>query len=414
MPKDGGRGYAGLAEYFGAAIDSLLANKLRSFLTLLGIIIGIAAIIAVISLIQGLDNYWRERVSNFGPNTFVITQFPITTNLDKLAEMLRRNPEVRAEDAEAIRQRCSACEAIGVESHKPARVRYGGQTVEQVDLSGITPNIIEIEPYDVESGRNILEWEYEHSQFVTFIGWEIADRLFGNSDPVGKSIQIEDHWYRVVGVAKKRGTVFGFSRDNFVKVPLSTFQKIYGSRRTVNISIKAKPNRLERAQDEARLVMRARRKLSYDEEDNFGIVTSEGVNQLFNDLTRVIFSVSLFVVGISLVVGGIVVMNIMLVSVVERTREIGIRKAVGARQRDVINQFLVESVVLCLAGGALGVGFAYALSWLIGALTSFPSSFPLWAPALAFALCTIIGLFFGIYPARRAGQLDPIQALRAE
>jgi len=407
-------GHAGFLEYFGVAIDSLRANKLRSFLTLLGIIIGITSIIAVISIIQGLDRYWKEKVSNFGPNTFVITQFPITTNIDKFFEMIRRNPEVHSDAADTVRRFCTACEAVGVETHKQMSVRYARQSLEEVDMSGITPNIIDIEGYGVESGRALQDWDEEHSRFVAFIGADIAEKLFSGADPLGKNIQIGDHTYAVVGVAEKKGTVFGFSRDNFAKVPLSTFQKIYGARRTVNISIKGRAGLMEQAQDQARLAMRTLHRLGYHEEDDFGMITSEGVNELFNNLTSVIFSVSLFVVGISLVVGGIVIMNIMLVSVVERTKEIGIRKAVGARQQDVVNQFLVESVVLCCAGGVGGIAFAWCISWLLARFTPLPSSFPFWAPVVALTLSTIIGVFFGIYPARRAGRLDPIEALRAE
>jgi putative ABC transport system permease protein len=407
-------GQAGFFEYAGVAIDSLRANKLRSFLTLLGIIIGITSIISVISIIQGLDKYWKEKVSNFGPNTFVITQFPITTDFDKFIDMLRRNPDIHADQAEAVRRYCTSCEEIGIETHKSVRVRYERQSLEQIDLAGITPNILNIEPYGVETGRLILDWEEQHSRFVTFVGWEIADKLFPGIDPIGKRIQLEDHWYTVIGVAEKKGSVFGFSQDNFVKIPLSTFQKIYGARRTVNISIKAREGQMQQAQDQARLIMRSQHRLNYHEEDDFGLITSEGVNELFNNLTRIIFSVSLFVVGISLVVGGIVIMNIMLVSVVERTKEIGIRKAVGARQQDVVNQFLVESVVLCCAGALGGIILAFGVSWLLATFTPLPSSFPVWAPLLAFILSTVIGVFFGIYPARRAGKLDPIEALRSE
>ncbi|MFP5263858.1 MAG: ABC transporter permease [Blastocatellia bacterium] len=409
-----GRGHAGFLDYAGVAVDSLRANKLRSFLTLFGIIIGITSIISVISIIQGLDHYWKAKVSNFGPNTFVITQYPITTDLDKLYEMIRRNPEVHSEEADLIRRSCAACEEVGVETHKQVVVRYGKQSLESIDMSGITPNILDIEPYDVSAGRVIQEWEEEHSRFVTYVGWDIAEKLFPTVDPIGKSIQIDDHWYTIVGVADKKGSVFGFSRDNFVKTPLSTFQKIYGSRRTVNISIKARAGQMQLAQDQARLSMRTQHHLNYHEDDDFGTITSEGVNELFNNLTGIIFSVSLFVVGISLVVGGIVIMNIMLVSVVERTKEIGIRKAVGARQQDVVKQFLIESVVLCCAGGAGGIILAFAISWLISRYTPLPSSFPLWAPLVAITLSTVIGIFFGIYPARRAGRLDPIEALRSE
>jgi putative ABC transport system permease protein len=190
-------------------------------------------------------------------------------------------------------------------------------------------------------GRVLLDWEDIHSRFVAFVGYEVAEKLFPSIDPVGKTIQVDGHTYTIIGVAEKKGTVLGFSRDNFIKIPLSTYHKIYGARRTVNISIRAREGEMVQAQDQARLVMRTRHKLDYKEEDDFGLITSEGVNDLFNSLTGIIFSVSIFVVGISLVVGGIVIMNIMLVSVVERTKEIGIRKAVGARQQDVVKQFLV-------------------------------------------------------------------------
>jgi putative ABC transport system permease protein len=407
-------GHAGFLDYAGVAIDSLRANKLRSFLTLLGIIIGITSIISVISIIQGLDQYWKQKVSNFGPNTFVITQFPITTNLDKFFEMIRRNPDVHADAADAIRRACTACELVGVEVHKQVDVRNGRQSLDDIDMSGITPNILDIEGYGVDAGRPLQDWDEEHSRFVTFIGADVAEKVFLGVDPVGKSLQIDDHSYTVAGVAEKKGSVFGFSRDNFAKIPLSTFQKIYGSRRTVNISIRGLEGQMQQAQDQSRLVMRTLHHLEYHEDDNFGLITSEGVNELFDKLTATIFSVSLFVVGISLVVGGIVIMNIMLVSVVERTKEIGIRKAVGARQQDVVNQFMVESVVLCCAGGVGGIIFAWCISWMLARFTPLPSSFPLWAPVVALTLSTIIGVFFGIYPARRAGKLDPIEALRTE
>jgi putative ABC transport system permease protein len=408
------QGHAGFLDYVGVALDSLRANKLRSFLTLLGITIGITSIIAVISLIQGMDRYWKTKVSNFGPNTFVVTQYPIITNFDKFLEAVRRNPEVHAADAERLRRFCTACEEVGVETHRSVRVHFGRQSLDTIDLGGMTPNILDIEGKKVETGRGFLEWEDEHSRPVTIIGADVADKLFPSLDPIGKEVQIDDKWYTVVGIGERRGSVFGFSQDNYVKVPLTTYEKNYGTRRTVNISVKAREGEMQQAEDQVRLAMRTLHKLDYHDDDDFGIITSEGVNQLFATLTSTIFTVSLFVVGISLVVGGIVIMNIMLVSVVERTKEIGIRKAVGARQQDVVNQFLVESVVLCCAGGLAGVLIAAVISWLMATFTPMPSSFPLWAPLVAFALCTVIGVFFGIYPARRAGRLDPIEALRSE
>jgi putative ABC transport system permease protein len=407
-------GYAGFYEYAGIAIDSLRANKLRSFLTLLGIIIGITSIISVISIIEGLDKYWKEKVANFGPNTFVIVQFPIVTDPDEYFKMLKRNPELHNSEAEAVRRYCDACEAVGFETHKQVTLKANGQSIDNVDVGGITPNIMDIEGNQTEIGRNLLDWENEHSRFSAYIGWEIAEKLFPGVDPIGKTLQIDDHQYTVIGIGEKKGSVFGQSRDNYAKIPISTFQKIYGSRRTVNISIRAKEGQMQQAQDQARMAVRNHHGLSYHEADDFGLITSEGVNQLFDNLTQVIFSVALFVVGISLVVGGIVIMNIMLVSVVERTKEIGIRKAIGARQQDIVIQFLVESVVLCSVGGAIGVTIAFGFSWLIATFTPLPAAFPLWAPVVAIGLSAVIGVFFGVYPARRAGALDPIEALRAE
>src|SRR2546423_2820053 len=279
------RGYAGFLEYAAVALDSLRANKLRSFLTLLGITIGITSIISVISLIQGMDQYWKTKVSNFGPNTFVVTQYPIITNFDKFIEAVRRNPEVHAADAERLRRACTACEAIGVETHRNVRVHYGKQSIDTIELGVMTPNIFDIEGKKVDAGRNFIEWEDEHSRTVTVIGADIADKLFPGLDPIGKEVQIDDKWYMVVGIGERRGSVFGFSQDNYVKVPLSTYPKNYGARRTVNISVKAREGEMQEAEDQVRLTMRTLHKLDYHEDDDFGVITAEGVNQLFAMLT---------------------------------------------------------------------------------------------------------------------------------
>jgi putative ABC transport system permease protein len=299
--------------------------------------------------------------------------------------------------------------------HTSRKVTRGANEVEDVDIGGVDPGIVEIEPYEVDQGRNVNDDENARAAAVCFIGQDIVANLFGTIDPIGKSMRIDGREFTVIGTAKKKGSVFGQSRDNFVKIPYGTFARMFGSRRSVNISVKAAAGvPLQDSMDQCRVVLRARHHLRYGDEDDFGIVTAEGVNDLWKNLTATIFLVATFVVGISLVVGGIVIMNIMLVSVIERTREIGVRKAIGARERDIRLQFLVESVTLSCVGGAIGVAAALALSWLIRTYSPLPASFPLWAPLLSFGICVAIGIFFGLQPARKAARLNPIEALRTE
>jgi putative ABC transport system permease protein len=397
------------------ALGAIRANLLRSFLTLLGIIIGITAIISVIAIINGLNLYVAENLSNFGPGVFVISKFGIISNHEKFLDALRRNRDLKETDARAIERSCDLAERVAVEVHSTQDLKRGAAEVKDVDIGGIDPAIVEIEPYDVEGGRNLSEDENARAATVCFIGHDIVENLFGTIDPIGKRMRIRNTEFEVVGTAKKRGSVFGFSRDNFVKIPFATFCKMLGSHRSVNISVKAAAGApLEDVMDQARVVLRSRHHLRWADDDDFGIVSAEGVNDLWQSLTQTIFLVAIFVVGISLVVGGIVIMNIMLVSVIERTREIGVRKAIGARQRDIRLQFLIESVTLSCVGGAVGVSAAFTLSWLLRTFTPLPARFPLWAPVLAFGICAIIGVFFGVHPARKAARLDPIDALRAE
>ena len=403
------------AEGVRIALGAIRANVLRSFLTLLGIIIGIGAIISVIAIINGLNIYVRDNLSNFGPGVFVVQRIGLITNEEEFISALRRNKKLKPEDARALERNCKLAEAVAMEVHTDQDVRRGAEQVFDVDIGGIEPEIIAIEPYDVAEGRVISEEENARAAAVCFIGHDIAVNLFGPIDPVGKTLRIRDREFEVVGTARQKGSVFGFSRDKYVKIPFTTLRKVFGSHRSVNISVKAAEGvPMEDAMDEARAVLRARHHLAYDEPDDFGFLTSEGINDLWRDLTQTIFLVAIFVVGISLVVGGIVIMNIMLVSVIERTREIGVRKAVGARQRDIVLQFLVESVTLSCVGGAIGVAGAYGLTWAIRTFSPLPAAFPLWAPLLAFGICTVIGVFFGLQPARKAARLDPIEALRTE
>jgi putative ABC transport system permease protein len=397
------------------ALDAIRANLLRSFLTLLGIIIGTTAIIAVIAVINGLNLYVAENLSNFGPGVYVMTKFGIITSHEDFLEALRRNRDLEVQDARAIAAACDLVERTAVEVHTSRTLRRGKEEVQDVDVGGIDPAIVDIEPYEVDQGRNIDDAENDRSAHVCFIGQDIVDNLFGTLDPIGKTLRIENQKFEVVGTAKKKGSVFGFSRDNFVKIPFNTFRKVFGGHRSVNISVKGVEGvPLSESIDQARAVLRARHHLRYGDEDDFGIVTADGVNELWRNLTATIFMVAVFVVGISLVVGGIVIMNIMLVSVIERTREIGVRKAIGARNKDIRLQFLVESVTLSCLGGGVGILTAATLSWLLRTQTPLPARFPLWAPLLAFGISVVIGVFFGLQPARKAARLDPIEALRVE
>jgi len=397
------------------ALESIWANRLRSFLTLLGVIIGIAAIIATAAVINGLNLYVSEKLSNLGKGVFVVQRIGLITNQKEFLEAIRRNKKLRPADARAIEERCPLAEVVAMEVHGQADLKRGDFEIRDTDIGGVTPQILAIEPYEVELGRTFTQDEEDRAAPVAFLGSDVQDNLFPGIDPVGKQLRIRGAMLEVVGTAVKKGAFLGMSQDNYVKIPFSLHRKLWGSSRSINISVKAADaDHMEQTIDEVRAVLRARHHVRPGDDDDFAFMTAEGINDLWRSLTQTIFTVALFVVGISLVVGGIVIMNIMLVSVIERTREIGVRKAVGARQRDIVQQFLIEAVLLSCLGGAIGVAIAGAASALLAAYTPLPARFPAWAPFTAFVICTAIGIFFGIHPARRAARLDPIEALRAE
>jgi putative ABC transport system permease protein len=397
------------------ALESIWVNRLRSCLTLLGVIIGIAAIVATAAVIHGLNRYVSEKLSNLGKGVFVVQRFGIITNRQDFLDAARRNRRLVPTDARVVAERVPSAAVVAWEVHATVDLKRDEHEIQGTDIGGITPAILEIEPYEVAEGRVLMQHEEDHAAPVVFLGHDVAERLFPNSDPIGKQLRVGGAALTVVGTAAKKGSFLGFSQDNYAKIPFSLHRKLFGSARSINISVKsADAARMAETMDEVRAVMRARHHLRPAEPDDFGLLTAEGINDLWRNLTETIFRVALFVVGISLVVGGIVIMNIMLVAVVERTREIGVRKAVGASQRDIVQQFLVEAVLLSCVGGAIGVAIAYAASGLLAAWTPLPAEFPAWAPGVAFVVCTAIGVFFGIHPARRAARLDPIDALRAE
>jgi putative ABC transport system permease protein len=409
-------------EAVGIALASLRAHKLRSFLTVLGILIGVSSVIAVVAVTEGLDRYIAERVLELGSKSFAVQQMPdIITSHDQFVEMMKRK-RVTLEDVDAVRERCGSCLEVGAVVMTRRDVKRGRTLQEDVVVAGISENYSRIGTIrELVGGRHLIRDDVDSARPVAVIGHDLVEAFFQKTDPIGRTVLVDGHPIRVVGVAEPKGSIFGFSQDNFVWIPITTFQKLYGTRRSITIQAEARSLDLfQQAQDEARLAMRIRRHLSYDDEDDFSIETGESVMELWQTATRGIYVVTLVVTAISLLVGGVVVMNIMLVSVSERIQEIGIRKALGARRRDILRQFLVESVLLSVAGGALGVlgasAFSLVLGKVLGGMMSVSFSVPIqpWAVALALVVSSAVGLVAGIYPAGRAAALDPILALRNE
>jgi putative ABC transport system permease protein len=397
------------------ALSAILAHKLRSFLTLLGIIFGVATVIVVVSMVEGFNKYFNDKIADLGSNAFVVNKMGIVTSLQEWIERSKKNKDIKLDDYHAVLEHPTYVRDAAALMRRRGSIKRDTQTLEDIDISGVTANMIDIDTIKVDQGRYFTTTEEEHARYACFIGYGIADQLFPSVDPVDKEIKIEGLPFRIVGVAQEMGTVFGNPRDNFVIMPLSTYQNIYGSRGSIAIRVAAiGPESIERAQDEVRVVMRARRHLNYNDPDNFGIVTSDALNSLRERIFGTISIVAIGVTSIALVVGGIVIMNIMLVSVTERTREIGIRKSLGAKRRDIVRQFLSESTVLSLLGGCIGVAIAYGLGKVVTILFSMPTTLPIVWTIVALTVSASIGLFFGIYPAWKAAKLDPIEALRAD
>ncbi len=406
-----------LRESIRLALDTLRAHKLRSFLTLLGIIIAVTTLIAVVSVIEGMNRYIAERVANLGSNVFDVDRFGICCRSQKEWLEAIKRPLIQMEDYQALRDGMKLAKAVGAVSWGlRLDVTSGNKEQQDVSIRGATPNLIHIGNEQVELGRFIAESDFEHRTQVAFIGADVAESLFAGGVVLDKMLVFRGQPFRVIGVARKVGTVFGQTQDNFIYIPLTTLRKINGAYNTrVTIRIQAlAPALMDQAQDEARLLMRARHHRRFNDKDSFGIVSSDSIYQLWENLTGTIAMVAVGVTAVFLVVGGIVVMNIMLASVTERTHEIGIRKSLGARRRDILMQFLVEAVALSTAGGVIGVLIAYLGTRLMTAFTSVPSALPIPAVITAVLVSAAIGLFFGIYPANKAARLDPITALRSE
>ncbi len=406
---------AALVESAGIAIHAIWGSKLRSFMTVLGNIVAVTSIISVVALIQGLNASVKDAILNqAGADSFSVQQFPITTS-DEEFDAVRYNPRITSADARAIERYADTVSAVMLQATISGTVGYRDKQIDNATVQGVSSAFTEFSTFDAERGRLMSPVEVERSRPVVLVGWEVADRLFGTIDPLEKELQIEGVRFRIVGVSKKRGSFLGQSQDNFVVIPLSQFQILYGGRRQLTITVKPRTiEQIQTAMDEATVALRVARRLRPRDTNNFGMFTSDTFLELYYRATSGIFAVLVGVVALSLVVGGIVIMNIMLMVVSERTREIGLRKALGARRVDIMAQMLTESVVLSVFGGIIGTLLGAGFAATVSALTPVPASIELWSVALGIFITAFVGLFFGLYPAARAASLDPIEALRKE
>jgi putative ABC transport system permease protein len=402
-------------ESVGIALAAIWANKLRSFMTVLGNIIAVTSIIAVVSLIQGLNGAVKDAIlSEVEADAFMVNRRPITMN-DEDEERTRNYPRVTLDDANAIREFSPLVKAVMAEAGGTGAASYRANILESLSVRGVTREYFNFTTYKIALGRFISPSEIDRNRPVALLGWDAADRLFKGIDPLDKIIRIEGSHFRVVGVAEKKGAIFGQSQDEFAVIPLGAFQKMFGARQSLSITVKPRdPSLVDAAMDDATVALRIQRRLGPKDENNFGMFTSETFLKIYRDATTKIFAVLVGVVALSLVVGGIVIMNIMLMVVTERTQEIGLRKALGARRRHITWQILTESVTLSVAGGIVGTSLGFLAALLIAALSPLPATVQWWSVALGIGMTAAVGLFFGLYPAQRAARLDPIEALRRE
>ena len=404
-----------LRETLWLALDALRTHKLRSFLTLLGVILSVTTLVFVMSVISGLNMYVADRVANLGANVYIVDRFGIITSQDAWIKAQKR-PLVTIEEYERLRDSMKIASAVAAEEDHNVQVRSGNLTMENTRMMGSTANFGQVRNLTVAQGRFITQSDEEHRSEVIFVGPDLVQKFFPNVDPIGKAIRVQTHTYEVVGVAEPLGSAFGESQDNYMIMPISTWRKGWHTNNDwVAIFVQA-PNAemMQASEDEARMLFRAWRHLPYNAADNFAILGSDSIMRLWHDLTGNLAFVAVALVSVFLVVGGIVIMNIMLASVTERTREIGLRRSLGARKKHILLQFLTESAALAATGGLIGILTAYSLVFLVKALFSFPMETPLSAVILSLCVATAVGLFFGIFPAMRAARLDPIEALRAD
>jgi putative ABC transport system permease protein len=397
------------------ALDSLRAHKLRSFLTLLGVILAVTTLVAVMSVVAGLNFYVADKVANLGANVYLVHRFGIITSEDAWVKAQKR-PLITLEEYQRLRDNMKTASQVAAEDDRNMDVRSGNILLENTSLVGVSSNYSDIRNINLGQGRFLTEADDLHRAPVCFIGSDVVKKFFPTVDPIGKTIRAGTHTYEVVGVAEEIGSVFGESQDNFMLIPLATYYKEWHKQNDwLTIFVQAQnAEMVEASQDEARMLMRAWRHLPYGTPDNFAVFGSDSIMSLWKEITGNLEAVIVGLTSVFLVVGGIVIMNIMLASVTERTREIGLRRSLGARRKHIVLQFMTESAVLAAAGGMIGLGLAYIAVAIVRAVTPIPVRTPLSAVIIALTVSTGVGLFFGIYPATRAAKLDPIEALRAE
>jgi putative ABC transport system permease protein len=405
-----------LIEAFKLALQSLWANKMRSILTLIGVIMGVASVIMVITMVQGANRYVSTKLSGYGADVFTVTRMSSVIFTPEEYFKFQKRKILRMEDYEAVRDGCTECKEVGALLDKSTNVVANGKSSNNTDVRGYTWTMLSMQNIDIAIGRGFTPADEEHATKNVIVGYDIVDNLLPDGDPIGKEIRVDGIPYTIIGVGDRQGKTLGQSQDNWVAIPITVYQQIYGYNDSVDIYARANGDAqvMERAKDQARVIMRSRRHDAPGQPDDFELETNDTFLDIWKQISSLFAAVVLGLASIALVVGGVVIMNIMLVSVTERTREIGVRKALGAKQRDVLLQFLIESGFLALVGGAFGVLGGIVVGKIITVVVGFPTAVPLWAVFLGLFLATSVGIFFGVYPASKAAKLDPVVALRAE
>ena len=398
------------------AADAIRAHKLRASLTILGLTMGVATLIAVMTLVQGANRYVEQKIANLGTNVFRISRLPFAVTDFSVLVRAQRNKNITLEDMQAVAAGCAHCQYVGASVSTTLGVRYRDRDLEDVTLYGYSANMAEIDTRTLSLGRYFTDFEDRHSAPVCLIGDRLVREFFGGMDPVGHVLRAANQEFTIVGTFEPIGSILGQDQDTFVIIPLNTYLRFRGARNSLTLEIKAAGSQrlFQQAQDDVRMILRARRHITGNQEEDFFIGTAESYISLWQSISSAFFAVFVMVSSISAVVGGIVIMNVMLVSVTERTKEIGVRRAMGATQSDILRQFLTESVLQCIVGGLVGVGIGFLCALAIRSLTSLPAAVQTWVALLGVILSSIIGLFFGIYPAMKAAKLDPVAALRTE